>query len=534
MGLGECVHLCGFHVNPWKYIARADVFALTSRYEGFGNVLVEAMACGVPVVATSSAGHARDRQRRRRWIARRSPRTGGRRCSARACAQRRRPSAAHVADGAASCRALSRRCRLRSSTTACSPRRSRESGGVSAAGEDAASGDAGRRCDRRRVRPVAADGLVRDRHRADCRPGSARPGSRRAPLRDGPADRRRRAACRGRRRPVRVDRSLARARSAASSATRSISSSAGSGCATWRSAFRFRVSIWSPRSRRTTPSSHLYLLALDSDARRPGAVRPAPRRHPVLRAAAPFCSTGSCASTLGRMPALVGLAALLFLPSLFAWSVSVLKEPLFVLLSALSLVLARQAGRAPRPSAAALLLLAAVVALAAILDGDSAGRSRVERGRRDRRPADRLPGDSAAAHAGGARSSRRSSPGPRSVVREVQLRAYTAIQTAARQHWGHVVVSPGYAYRLLDDRFYPDLNEVSDLRLGETLRFLVRAAVAYVDGAAALEGAVARGARVSARADDLVSARARWCRSDCRSRFDAIRSSPDCSSATRS
>jgi len=55
-GLGDAVHLCGFQPNPWKYIARADVFALTSRYEGFGNVLVEAMACGVPVVATSSPG----------------------------------------------------------------------------------------------------------------------------------------------------------------------------------------------------------------------------------------------------------------------------------------------------------------------------------------------------------------------------------------------------------------------------------------------------------------------------------------------
>jgi glycosyltransferase involved in cell wall biosynthesis len=55
-GLTDVVHFCGFVSNPWKYIARADVFALTSRYEGFGNVLVEAMACGVPVVATSSPG----------------------------------------------------------------------------------------------------------------------------------------------------------------------------------------------------------------------------------------------------------------------------------------------------------------------------------------------------------------------------------------------------------------------------------------------------------------------------------------------
>jgi glycosyltransferase involved in cell wall biosynthesis len=55
-GLDGVVSLCGFQQNPWRYIARADVFALTSRYEGFGNVLVEAMACGVPVVATMSPG----------------------------------------------------------------------------------------------------------------------------------------------------------------------------------------------------------------------------------------------------------------------------------------------------------------------------------------------------------------------------------------------------------------------------------------------------------------------------------------------
>jgi glycosyltransferase involved in cell wall biosynthesis len=54
--LTSAVALLGFHANPWKYIARADVFALTSRYEGFGNVLIEAMASGVPVVATASPG----------------------------------------------------------------------------------------------------------------------------------------------------------------------------------------------------------------------------------------------------------------------------------------------------------------------------------------------------------------------------------------------------------------------------------------------------------------------------------------------
>ena len=55
-GLTNVVTLLGFQPNPWKFIARADVFVLTSRYEGFGNVLIEAMACGVPVVATASPG----------------------------------------------------------------------------------------------------------------------------------------------------------------------------------------------------------------------------------------------------------------------------------------------------------------------------------------------------------------------------------------------------------------------------------------------------------------------------------------------
>ena len=56
MGVGDRVRFWGFQQNPWRFIARADVFVLTSSYEGFGNVLIEAMACGTPVVATRSPG----------------------------------------------------------------------------------------------------------------------------------------------------------------------------------------------------------------------------------------------------------------------------------------------------------------------------------------------------------------------------------------------------------------------------------------------------------------------------------------------
>lgn len=46
------VSFLGFKKNPYKYMRRSDVFVLSSKCEGFGHVIVEAMACGTPVIST--------------------------------------------------------------------------------------------------------------------------------------------------------------------------------------------------------------------------------------------------------------------------------------------------------------------------------------------------------------------------------------------------------------------------------------------------------------------------------------------------
>ncbi len=52
LGVADKIIMPGFAKNPFPYYETADLFVLSSDYEGFGNVIVEALACGIPVVST--------------------------------------------------------------------------------------------------------------------------------------------------------------------------------------------------------------------------------------------------------------------------------------------------------------------------------------------------------------------------------------------------------------------------------------------------------------------------------------------------
>jgi glycosyltransferase involved in cell wall biosynthesis len=52
LGVSEDFDMPGYVSNPYAYLSRAALFVLSSRFEGFGNVLIEALLCGCPVVST--------------------------------------------------------------------------------------------------------------------------------------------------------------------------------------------------------------------------------------------------------------------------------------------------------------------------------------------------------------------------------------------------------------------------------------------------------------------------------------------------
>jgi dolichyl-phosphate-mannose-protein mannosyltransferase len=190
--------------------------------------------------------------------------------------------------------------------------------------------------------------------------------------------------------------------------------------------------------------------------------------------------------SLGRMPAFIGLLLLLALPTLFAWSISALKDPLFFLLSASSLVaavrLVRATGWRQRALAAITIgLVAAAIATIRQGGGVLIGLS-IATGLAVAalvaRPRLLLATLMATPIVAGLALSRP----------DLQLKVYQGVQAAAGQHWGHVWTA-GWVYHTLDDRFYaatvdgvtrPDRAFIRDMQFREAGRFIVRALERYV------------------------------------------------------
>jgi glycosyltransferase involved in cell wall biosynthesis len=57
LGISDQVILPGFVSNPWALMKRADAFVFVSEFEGFPNVVIEAMACSCPLVVSDIPAH---------------------------------------------------------------------------------------------------------------------------------------------------------------------------------------------------------------------------------------------------------------------------------------------------------------------------------------------------------------------------------------------------------------------------------------------------------------------------------------------
>lgn len=65
LGVTGRVRFIGFQPNPYPFIARASALVLSSRVDAFPNVVLEALACGTPVIATPAVGGVRELLERR-------------------------------------------------------------------------------------------------------------------------------------------------------------------------------------------------------------------------------------------------------------------------------------------------------------------------------------------------------------------------------------------------------------------------------------------------------------------------------------
>lgn len=67
IGVSDRTTFAGFQANPHPFLRAADLFVSSSRYEGLANGILEALACGTPVVATRGPGTGDEILGGRRW-----------------------------------------------------------------------------------------------------------------------------------------------------------------------------------------------------------------------------------------------------------------------------------------------------------------------------------------------------------------------------------------------------------------------------------------------------------------------------------
>ena len=187
-------------------------------------------------------------------------------------------------------------------------------------------------------------------------------------------------------------------------------------------------------------------------------------------------------SAFGPLPAFGGLTAMLFLPTLFYWSISLLKEPLYLLVGSVTLTGAIASARASTFRERVVPVTAMVGGLALASGLRTGGFALTAAGlfcgigilAFFSSP---LRVKVAAIAAAGALMF------ALSTAPVVQQRLASGLESAAKTHAGHVF-TVGHAYKLLDDGFYvnPVTAAASSLTLTapEAARYVVRAAVSFV------------------------------------------------------
>jgi hypothetical protein len=179
----------------------------------------------------------------------------------------------------------------------------------------------------------------------------------------------------------------------------------------------------------------------------------------------------------GKCSAIVGLVVLLFMPSLFAWSISALKEPMYTFVAAVEVLLVIAVVRAPRIWQR-IGAVAALVVAAFMLESLRKGGLQVA-----------LVGSVTGIVAGAIASRPRlllASAVVAPVViaavltaEPVESRVLRVVRDAVRYHAGHVLTA-GHTYRLVDGRYYWDWPAIFEIGPAEGAQYVSRALIHYV------------------------------------------------------